>query len=145
MRQQNGVAALGAPDDESHLEARFYRAGVPGRSRSIRVLIAREKLADLEYRSVQIQQPAELLSSCRLLARDISRNLILIEHLPDGSKKSRQFPSELRLALGLLRKHHQLFANEVVERALGAEAPPDSLRCSALLDPDLLESHFVSL
>ena len=39
--------------------------------------------------SVHVQQPAELLSSRWLLTRDISSKLILIEHLPDGSKKSR--------------------------------------------------------
>ena len=123
------------------LEANGFIERVPGRGRSIRLLISREELPDFGIGSVQVQQPAESFSSCRLLARDISGKLILIKHLPNGSKKSRQFHGELRLALGLLRKHHQLFANEVVERILGAEAPPDSLRCSILLDPDLLESH----
>jgi hypothetical protein len=79
------------------------------------------------------------------LARDISGKLILIEYLPNGCEKSRQFLRELRLSLGFVRERHQLLADELVERALGAEVPPDSLRCSALLDPDLLESHWALL
>ena len=45
-----------------------------------------------------------MLSSCRLLARDISGKLILIKYLPNGREKSREFLRELRLALGLVRE-----------------------------------------
>jgi hypothetical protein len=61
--------------------------------------------------------------------------------LPNGREKSRQFLRELRFVRGLVRERHQLLTDDVVERSLRAEVPPDSLRCSTLLDLDLLESH----
>jgi hypothetical protein len=79
------------------------------------------------------------------LARDISGKLILIEHLPDGSKKSRQFLRELRLALGLVREGHQFLTDEVVERALGTEVPPDSfvaLHCLTQIFSNFIRGHY---
>ncbi len=135
-----GIAAIGAPDGRHIGGQWFHRAG-PGARSVDSSADSPGRTARFGIGSVHVQQPAELFSSRRLLARDISGKLILIEYLPNGRKKSRQFLRELRLAFGLIRERHQLLADEVVERALGAEVPPDSLRCSTLLDPDLLESH----
>ena len=71
------------------LEAKGFIERVPGKGRSIRLLIPRETLPDLEIGLVHVQQPTQLLSSRRFPARDVAGKLILIEYLPDGRKKSR--------------------------------------------------------
>jgi len=88
-----------------------------------------------------MEQLAQLLSRGWFLARDISSQLILIEHLPDGRQEPGQFFGELRTSLRFFRERYEFFANQIVECAFGAEPPSDSFRGFALLDPDLFESH----
>jgi hypothetical protein len=75
-----------------------------------------------------------------LQARNVARDLVLVENLPYLRQKARQFAGELRPLLGGIGKVQQLLANQVIEGALHAETPLDSFRRLALLDPDLLES-----
>jgi hypothetical protein len=64
----------------------------------------------------------------------------LVEDPPHFRQEARQLPGELGVLFSCIGEIQQLLANQVVKRALHAEAPLDSLRRLALLDPDLLES-----
>ena len=102
-----GIAAIGAPDGRHIGGQWFHRAGHGARSVDSSA-DSPGRTAQFGIGSVHVQQPAELFSSRRLLARDISGKLILIEYLPNGRKKSRQFLRELRLALGLVASRNRL-------------------------------------
>jgi hypothetical protein len=64
----------------------------------------------------------------------------LVEDPPHLRQEAGQLPGELRPLFGSVGKVQQLLTDQLVKRALHAEAPLDSLRRLALLDPDLLES-----
>ena len=92
-------------------------------------------------RSAQIEKVSKTPSRRSFSARDVASNLELVEHLPDGRQKFGQLMGELRIVFRRVCEHHQLFADQVVERALCAEASPDYSGCPALLNPNLLEPH----
>jgi len=73
-------------------------------------------------------------------ARDVPGDLVLVEDLPYLRQEARQLPGELGVVFSCIREIQELLANQVIEGALHTEAPLDSLRRFALLDPDLLES-----
>jgi hypothetical protein len=81
-----------------------------------------------------------MLAHSRFLARDVARKLVLVKDAPDGGEESRQLAGELGVMPGGLCKRPQLLADEIVERALPAEASFDALRRAALLDPDLSDA-----
>src|SRR6266849_1793549 len=54
-------------------------------------------------------------------ARDVADDLVLMEHLADCRKKSGEFLGEVGVGLRCIGEHHQLFANQVVERTLRPE------------------------
>src|SRR5436190_442664 len=80
--------------------------------------------------------------SCRRPSRgDIAGDFVLVEHAPDGRQESRELFGELWVVLSRRSKRDQLFADQVVERALRAKPALDPLCRSALLHPNLLELH----
>ena len=82
-----------------------------------------------------------MLPHGRFLAGNVAGELVVVEHTPDSGEESRLFSSERGATSGGLRKRPQLFADEIVERALRAEVLFDTPRRSALFDPNLLEAH----
>src|ERR1035438_3453069 len=95
----------------------------------------------LGVRSPQIQQVAQGFSGLGLQARYIARDFVFVEDLPHLRQKAWHFPCKLRMLLGRLGEVQQLLAYQIIQRALRAEAPLDSLGRPALLDPDLLKSN----
>src|SRR5205814_1186917 len=83
-----GIATIGASDG-GHVGSKWFDRAGSGTSSLDSSAHLSGGTAQFRIGSVHVQQPAELLSSRRLLTRDVSGKLILIEHLPDGSKKSR--------------------------------------------------------
>jgi hypothetical protein len=97
------VATISSPDG-AHIGSQWvHRPSARARSVNLSADLS-GRTARFGIASFHVQQPAELLSSWRLLAGDISGQLILIEHLPKGGKKSRQFSREPGLALRLVRE-----------------------------------------
>ena len=102
---------------------------------------ATERRLGRQLRSGQIEKlskaPAHRWSS----ARDVSSDLEFIERPPDGRQKCWELMGERRVVFRRVCEYHQLFADQVVERALRAEASLDGPGCPALLNPNLLEPH----
>lgn len=91
--------------------------------------------------SAQVQELPQAIPRRWFSARDIARKLVLVKHSPDGSQESRKFFSGSGVIASRVREHHQLLANQVVERTLRAEVSLDGLRCPALFNPNLLKPH----
>jgi hypothetical protein len=106
-------------------------------SRSRRLSIS----ASVRRVSLQEQKAPESGSPSWPLAGDIAGYFELVEDFPDRRQETWQFPGVLRLVLRGVGKRHQLFADQVIQSALGAKLPSDALGGSALLYPDLLEAH----
>ena len=91
--------------------------------------------------SVHVEEPSETPSCRGSSGGDIAGDFVLVEHAPDGRQEFRELFGELGLVLSHLGKRDELFADQVVESTLRAEAALDPLRRPALLRPDLLEPH----
>src|SRR5688572_20910009 len=91
--------------------------------------------------SVGQQKLPERLPRARLAAGSVAGNLILIEDAIDRGKKPRQVRSERIVELRGLSVGKELLANQIIERAGGAETALDSPCRAALLNPDLFEPH----
>ncbi len=74
-------------------------------------------------------------------AFDPTRNLELVEDLPDCSQKLWKLPCEGGMIASRISECHQLLADQVIERALGTETPLDPLHRPTLVNPSLLEPH----
>ena len=79
------------------LEVKGLIERVPGRGRSIRLLVPGRTCRIWNRDLPHVQQSAQLLSDSRFLARYISGELVLIEDLPDTSQESRQLLCEFGL------------------------------------------------
>jgi len=91
--------------------------------------------------SLQEQEPAEPDSSRWPLAGDVTSYFEFVERAPGRRQETWQFPRKLRMLLGGVGERHELLADQVIQGTPDAEAPLDDPGGSALLGPDLLETH----
>ena len=71
---------------------------------------------------MHVEEPSETPFRRGSSGGDIAGDFVLVEHAPDGRQKSRELFGELGVVFSHRSKRDELFADQVVESTLRAEA-----------------------